>query len=397
MYKRIVPILLLSILSLFLFGCYNTSYCGDNACSSNEDSYSCPQDCGSPQSGVGYLEVYVYDANVGTAIADAQVSVSESVPGECAMDLGNSTGTTTITNVDGLAKFKLESGKNYVVVVNANNYELQGQFSCYNIVDGISKSAKVELVALPAKFQCPGEEGTLELPLGGTIDVNGAIDYNGQILHLGIIDIIKNSPNGEYGRKFVLNSADGGTTLKYYDVYGPMALDDPSYFTNHIYYGGNCWKNGEELPYAIVVPTACNKDTDCASVTNAATCDGNKVVQRVDSYVCANPGTSGAKCIPNDFVTNKIQDCNSCVNGGCSTGLCSDSDGGRNYAVKSQSFSCYYGSMLPGWPVTKICTIARYENCTSDGKLREEYCVGDILNSEFVECPNGCLNGACNP
>ena len=75
-----------------------------------------------------------------------------------------------------------------------------------------------------------------------------------------------------------------------------------------------------------------------------------------------------------------------CENGFCNnktTEKCYDSDGGKNYHVKG---------------VAETSTQRLEDHCNDDGTLTEKYCSdsGEI-KAEVVECPNGCLEGACIP
>jgi len=104
------------------------------------------------------------------------------------------------------------------------------------------------------------------------------------------------------------------------------------------------------------------------------------------------------------------------IPGGTSgSGDCTDSDGGMNYGTRGQNTGLYTDPLTNeernenvrdvclGDPETSQSDIDYYlergfiseSQATNDDVLIEYYCVGNSIELNNYECPNGCSNGAC--
>lgn len=129
-----------------------------------------------------------------------------------------------------------------------------------------------------------------------------------------------------------------------------------------------------------------NKTTNRVGLVREGICDGQafKTVLMTCGwgYVCRNA---------------------TCVKGTKDTGICYDSDGGKNINKKGDIVG--YGGI--GDDSCWVSTDGTTENgggtdvCetefTTNGRcyVSEYYCEGDSKKNEIIPCPNGCKNGAC--
>ena len=64
--------------------------------------------------------------------------------------------------------------------------------------------------------------------------------------------------------------------------------------------------------------------------------------------------------------------------------VCTDSDGGKNIYLK-------------GTVSGSLGSFTDYCNSSNPGELIEYYCISDFVQSNNIQCPNGCENGICKP
>ena len=135
-------------------------------------------------------------------------------------------------------------------------------------------------------------------------------------------------------------------------------------------------------------PTSSIDVTDLCSDSNKLVeyfCNSDKT-QSGETYTCPN-GCSNGACVSATNTTNQ-------TNQGT---WCTDSDGGKNYNVKGNS---YYGPVGSSTPISAD----NWDFCSSvTGSLAEYFCVSNVVSgvtyattvSEWYPCPKGCSNGAC--
>jgi hypothetical protein len=113
--------------------------------------------------------------------------------------------------------------------------------------------------------------------------------------------------------------------------------------------------------------SAYSYNDNCLDTNRLAEYSCNDVTPKTNYITCTDLGSYTCKdnaCVPTSV-----------------TQTCSDTDSGRDYAVK-------------GTASTNL-GIKNEDFCLSDATLAEQYCVGTNLASEYVTCPNGCSNGSC--
>ena len=107
--------------------------------------------------------------------------------------------------------------------------------------------------------------------------------------------------------------------------------------------------------------------------------------QTGENMMCTQVLTPGCDC-----GANKCWDGKSCVGNGSTPTSCTDTDGGRNYAV--------YGETTGYTPGIKEIYISKdmcLQNGINKADLQEAWCENNEVKVEIYSCPNGCSNGAC--
>ncbi len=243
----------LLVLSLFLFfGCTQVPTCGDGICNENENSQTCSVDCGGTLVEEGYLQVYVTDANTGWFIEGAQVNFTESKLDACSLNLSAKPIVVT-TNSNGVAEIKLEANKNYVAIVVGDYYPFD--YKCSVVSSKEKVMINYSLVKLPAKPECQKLAGTRELAVSESIDVNG---INGDTLQLKLDDYLVDATIKKYDwvnmyqAKWVLTYPSG--IPKVWGGVPHVKLNEmfKNSFYNNVDFITTCWKEGNELPFAVI-------------------------------------------------------------------------------------------------------------------------------------------------
>ena len=246
----------LLVLSLFLlFGCTQVPACGDGICNGNEISQTCEIDCGVTPIESGSIQVSIIDANTGAPIEGIELRIVESNKDSCAINISNPF-LLGSTDSNGFFLTKLEAYKKYTVVpVTYDKYYTNFDYKCATISPNETSVIKYALVKLPAKPLCQQLDGTIEMAVGKSIDVNG---LDGSILQLKLDDYFIDSMAEEYDwvnmyqAEWVLTYPNG--IPKVWSGTPHVKLNEifKDSFYNTVDFVTTCWKEGNELPFAIV-------------------------------------------------------------------------------------------------------------------------------------------------
>lgn len=249
-----LSLIFLLVLSLFLFfGCTQVPTCGDGLCNGDETSLTCSVDCGIVKPETGYLQVTILDANTGLAIEGIEVDIQEVVEEECGLDL-TSSHLAFNTDSKGIVFAKLDAEKSYVAAIGAGDY-YPVEYKCAKVSSEKTALIDYELILLPAKPLCNQIKGTKELAIGESIDVNGT---DGHIVQLKLDDYVINATTDEYDwvsmyqAKWVITYEDG---IKKFGTWNPpvsLKLMFNNSFYNEVDFITTCWKEGNDLPFAVI-------------------------------------------------------------------------------------------------------------------------------------------------
>ena len=160
---------------------------------------------------------------------------------------------------------------------------------------------------------------------------------------------------------------------------------------------GSC--NGVELCSSC--PSDCGV---CPAVCSNGKCEDNETCSSCSSDCGVCPPICGdGTCNSNETCSSCPGDCGACQK----TYPCTDSDGGKNYAVQgitSGSKLSWDPSNTQPVQLGDICVdfLANPDGqvvsaCSSSSgcKVDEYFCQNDVINNEYVLCPYGCQIGAC--